>query len=252
MRSETDALIARGNPVSIEAWQVRLTADRAIAHEHQSPEQRRITETVLERALSAGAVGVALTGSTARAKRTLISDLDYHVIGTRPFLDDLPADVDVYAVSAERMASKLRAGDDFVQWTLRLGCILFDGGAFRQAAIELIEADLWPDGQAKLARLPELRRLASRLISVGDRDAAQDHVRASLTSAARGLLLVEGVFPLARSELVGQLQDSNAAALASALEATIYGEPTLEELERFVSLLESERPQALQNMKRAS
>ena len=91
----------------------------------------------------------------------------------------------------------------------------------------MVDNGLWPDGSAKLARLPELCRLAERLITVGDRDATQDHVRATLTSAARGLLLIAGVFPLSRSELPAQLEQNRMNALASALTDTIYGEPSL-------------------------
>jgi hypothetical protein len=72
--------------------------------------------------------------------------------------------------------------------------------------------------------------LALRLIEIGDRDAAHDQLRATLTSAARAVLLQQGEFALARSELPGQLRFIRANELADALEASIYGEPDLEEL----------------------
>lgn len=81
--------------------------------------------------------------------------------------------------------------------------------------------------------------MAERLISVGDRDAAQSHVRATLTSAARGLLLVAGVFPLSRSELAGQLRENRLGTLGTALDDTIYREPSLRELTRYVGLVTS-------------
>lgn len=79
-----------------------------------------------------------------------------------------------------------------------------------------------PDGAAKLAWLPELQRLGNRLLAVGDHDAAQDHVRASLTSVARGLLLTMKIFPLSRSELPAQLRHRGVQELARALERTIH------------------------------
>jgi hypothetical protein len=231
----------RGDPRDLSHWAERLIQDRAIATRNQTPELRRITDIIVERALADGALGLALTGSTARARRTKISDLDYHVVGERPDISDLPADVDVYVSDPTRMRDKLLNGDDFVQWTICCGCILHDDGVFREAASLIVSHDLWPDGATKLRRLPELRRLAERLISVEDRDAAQDHVRATLTSAARGLLLDRGIFALARSELPQQLRDISKPALAEALDLCIYEEPSLSQLRlalRQVDLIE--------------
>ena len=230
MAESARLILDRGDPRHAASWTRRLRDDAVIARDNQAPELRRVTEIVVARAIAAGAQGVALTGSTARAKRTEISDLDYHVVGSRPNVHDLPADVDIYESPPEKMRTKLLRGDDFVQWTLCCGCILYDTGAFREAAALIVEQDLWPDGESKLRRLPELRRLAARLISIGDRDAAQDQVRAALTSAARGVLLRRGVLALARSELPAQLKLIGADALAYSLEALIYTEPTLEAL----------------------
>lgn len=226
------------DPRDEHAWTERLAADRALAPTIQTAEMRAATATVLERARAMRAQALALTGSTARRQRTQISDVDYHVVGRRPAAHDLPADIDVYAGTAASLTAKLRARDDFVQWTLRYGCILYDDGVLRRAAGEVLEDDIWPDGQAKLARLPELQRLGNRLIAVGDRDAAQDHVRASLTSAARGLLLTVRIFPLSRGELPAQLRCRGVEDLARALERTIYETPTLEELGENLRLLD--------------
>lgn len=203
-------------------WKAKLAADAERARRNQTRAQLRITKEVMER--------VALTGSTARNRRTAISDLDYHVVGKRPDVSDLPAEVDVYASSPERLWSKLRNGDDLIQWTLRCGCILFDTGIMREALGYLVTENLWPDAESKLSRLPELVRVADRLIRIGDRDAAQDQVRATLTAAARGLLLREHVFPLSRSELPDQLRSTGRLEIALRLERSIHAELTLDEL----------------------
>ena len=236
MTESVRLILDRGVPRRTGDWARRLSTDAAIAERYQTPELQQITEVVVSRAIANGAQGVALTGSTARAKRTSISDLDYHVVGNRPDVRDLPADVDVYESQPDKMRAKLLQGDDFVQWTLCCGCLLYDTGVFREAAVTVVEQDLWPDGESKLRRLPELRRLAERLIGVGDRDAAQDQVRAALTSAARGVLLQQGVFALARGELPAQLRLVAADSLADSLDAAIYTESPLEEL---ASMLET-------------
>ncbi len=219
-------------------WARKLAADQRLARRRQTPEQRDITDTIQRRAIEGGAAALALTGSTARGCQTEISDLDYHVVGSRPYHADLPGDVDIYARGEDHFWHKLRSGDDFVQWTLRFGCLLFDSGVFRNGLGAIAAEALWPDPRPKLTRIPELRALASRLIEMGDRDAAQDQVRAALTSAARGLLLNVSVFPLARSELPGQLEVVGHGELAHVLRTTIYTEPSLTELVQALVILD--------------
>ena len=107
--------------LSDAGWARRMREDRARAERCQTAEQRAITSTLMCRAIDLGASAFALTGSTARRRRTAISDLDYHIIGRRPGIDELPGDVDVIAMSAARFRERLTDRDDFVQWTLRLG-----------------------------------------------------------------------------------------------------------------------------------
>lgn len=213
-----------------QAWAARLRDDRIRAEQYQTAAQRRVTATVLERALQAGADAVALTGSTARARRTEISDLDIHVVGPRPRFADLGEGVDVCATSAEVLWQRLRAGDDYVQWTLRFGCILFDSGVLRQALREVRETGLWPDPARKLVRARDLLAFAARVAATGDLDAAQDQARAALTSTARWLLLANGVFPLARDELSDQVLALGCFDLAAALARLRHADPQFDEL----------------------
>lgn len=83
--------------------------------------------------MQAGALAFAVTGSTARGRRSEISDLDYYVIGPRLPHDDLIEDVDVFAIDEVGLWRKLSEGDDFVQWTLRYGCVIFDSGILHAA-----------------------------------------------------------------------------------------------------------------------
>lgn len=213
--------------------------DRDRAARCQTPEQRVITATVMSRAVALGASGFALTGSTARERRTAISDLDYHVIGRRPNVSDLPGDVDVVATSVERFRSRLLEGDDFVQWTLRCGCILHDAGPMRDAVRLIADTGLWPDAQRKLDSLQLDRNEVERLISMGDQGAAQEQLRAMLTTAARGLLLHAQTFPLARAELPAQLEQAGYDRLAQALHRIIHSAVQLDELEAGLRVLDA-------------
>jgi hypothetical protein len=226
------------------AWAAKLAHDRETAAANQTPAQRAVTATILRRGVDLSAEAIALTGSTARDRRTEISDLDYHVVGPRPRVDDLPGEVDVYAGDAEHFWRKLRSGDDFVQWTLRFGCILLDRGVLREGLREIAINRLWPDPRVQISRLPEQIELAGRLIRMGDRDGAQDEVRAALSAAARALLLDARVFPLARSELPDQLRALGLERLADALRTSILLTPSLSELEHSLVVVREARRDA--------
>lgn len=214
-------------------WQERLERDRAHADRCQSAEQRAITVELLGRAVEGGALAVALTGSTVRSHRTSISDLDYHIVGPRPDVRGFPEDVDVVADSRERLERRLTEGDDFVHWTVRHGCVLHDPEGVMRRVYERIEReDVWPDAIRKFERADALYELAERVFAIEDRDAAQEHTRAALTSLARGLLLAERVFPLARAELPEQLRIAGWSDLAEWLSRCIHEQLTLEELAR--------------------
>ena len=139
-------------------WARRMQEDRARAQRNQTLGQRAITAAVMDRALDLGAEGLALTGSTARRRRTAISDLDYHLIGRRPDLSDLPGDLDVVATSPERLRKQLIDRDDFAQWTLRYGCILYDTGVMREGVRLIVDEQIWPSGDRKLRALADHRR----------------------------------------------------------------------------------------------
>lgn len=103
--------LARLRPVDTDAWSERLHFDRERASRHQSSEHAAITEAMQGRARPAGAAAVVLSGSTARGRRTSVSDLDYHVIGIASLqVTDLPEDIDLYAEELDRFWAKLRDG----------------------------------------------------------------------------------------------------------------------------------------------
>lgn len=227
--------LLRFDPRDDRAWAARCEEDARIAARNQAPELAAVTAEVVRRCRAGGADAVALTGSTARAKRTAVSDLDLHVVGERPDVGDLSPDLDIRADDGRRLRRRLLEGDDFAQWTLRFGCVLSDDGVLREAARMVVVHELWPDHRRTLARLPELVRIAARLVEMEDRDAAQDQVRAALTSYARAALLRDRIFPLARDELAAQLRRE--PKIASALRATIHEEPSLRELGASVEAL---------------
>jgi hypothetical protein len=217
--------------VSVDtSWDARLKDDRCRALALQTPAQRQATATILQRALAVGAEAVVLTGSTVRARRTAISDLDFMVVGERPDLGGVDEDIDVYAAGAEAFWKRLVAGDDYIQWTLRFGCILHDDGILRAASRYIEEKGLEPSAERKLVQARRGLSLARLVLESGDIEAAREQSRAALTTVARWLLIANGVFPLARDELAGQVLALGYFDLAAALDRLIHCQPCREEL----------------------
>jgi hypothetical protein len=114
------------------SWLSRPTHVEQYARDLVPEGLRMLHDVVTVRAREAGAQAVLLTGSTARGTRTAISDLDYHLVGEPIATNDLSNELDLHVVSATLLTSRLWEGDDFTQWSLRFGCVVFDEGIVRE------------------------------------------------------------------------------------------------------------------------
>lgn len=227
------ARLGAGNPM---VWDERLRFDRERAARYQSSELAAITEAVLERAQAAGAEAVVLSGSTARGRRTDVSDLDYHVIGASSLrVADLPADIDLYADEVDRFWGKMREGDDFAHWSVWYGCVLCDSGVMREAAAFVAGRDAWPDAERKLRQARGSLDFAEQIAESGDYGATLEQTRGALSLVARWVLLSHDVFPLARDEMPAQLEALGRARLARDLRRSIRGRPRTEDLQAAIA-----------------
>jgi len=218
-------------------WAERLRFDRARAARNQPPELAAITATVEARSRDVGARALILSGSTARARRTRVSDLDYHVIGGRPEIGHPTEDIDLYCDDAETFMAKLRSGDDLVHWSVWYGCLLFDDGVVQSAATYVAGHDGWPDASRKVRQAQSALGFTEQIVDSGDRGAALEQVRGLLSLTARWLLLAHDVFPLSRDELSDQALDLGCVDLAAALHRSIHCEPEFDELATGVRLV---------------
>ncbi|HEX3042115.1 MAG TPA: hypothetical protein VHP56_08530 [Solirubrobacterales bacterium] len=223
------------HPPGSELWESRLSLDRKRAVENQTASLLEITSAVEARSHELRAAALVLTGSTARNRRTQISDLDYHVIGGRPDTEGLSSEIDLYSDEPDAFLAKLFKGDDFAHWTLRYGCILFDTGVLRQAAAAAIEHDLWPDPERKLRQARRSVEFAQKLATTGDYGAVLEFSRGALSLTARWWLISHDVFPLARDELAEQLVETGQPGLAKSLEGTIHRRPAAAEISSWLS-----------------
>jgi hypothetical protein len=211
-------------------WRIRIKNDERHMRDVIPQELRTLHDAVTTRARESGAQALLLTGSTARGTRTAISDLDYHLIGEPIVTEDLSGELDLHVVSAALLHTRLREGDDFTQWSLRFGCVVFDEGIVREIVQLIYEQGLWPDPARKEQQARKSLDIARAIVASGDHDAAVEQVRTALTLAARWRLLADRRFPLSRAELPVQLEGLGYVTLATALATTIHGAPGLDQL----------------------
>jgi hypothetical protein len=216
------------------AWRQRLREDAAAIVRDLPMDLLGLHRAVVCRARDAGGRALILTGSTARARRTDISDLDYHLIGPRIDTRDLSREVDVHVLVPDDLERRVLAGDDFIHWSLRFGRIVFDDGIVRQGFRTMAERRTWPDVERKRRQASKSVEWARRIVASGDEDGALVQVRTALSLAARAVLLARGEFPLSRAELPDLLAVAGRATAGRYLRSTIDGSPGLPELEKAV------------------
>lgn len=216
--------------LTARAWEERVRADRELIEQLLPDALRHLHEVVVARALNHNARGLILSGSTARRSRTEISDLDYHLIGTKIATRDLSAELDLHVLSPDALREAILDGDDFIQWSLRFGRIVFDDGTLFRAIRLIAERRRWPDVERKRAHAAKSLRLAHRVLESGDQGGALVQVRTALSLASRAYLLSIGEFPMSRAELPGQLVTAGRPQAAHALEACIHQDPELKSL----------------------
>lgn len=219
-----------------EAWRRKLAQDEAAISDLLPSGLGALHDVVVEMARSSDAHTLILSGSTARGRRTEISDLDYHVIGSGLDTEDLSLELDVHILSPSELETEILVGDDFIQWSLRFGRVVFDDGTARSGLRLIDQRRPWPDSERKRKHAIKSLALAERFVATGDQDGALDQVRTALSLAARARLLEVGVFPLCRSEMPNQLESAGFGEAAAALDDTIRRAPSLEALERAVAV----------------
>lgn len=213
-----------------QSWNRKLAGDAVAIGELLPAALRPLHDLVVSRARSSDAHALILGGSTARGGRTEVSDLDYHLIGTGIETADLSLELDIHTLSEKELEFEILLGDDFVQWSLRIGCVVFDDGTARHGLRIIDECRPWPDAERKREHAVKSLSLAGRFVATGDEDAALEQVRTALSLAARAKLLQVGVFPLCRAEIPGQLDAAGYPEAARALAETIHGAPSLDAL----------------------
>lgn len=217
------------------AWERRVRADRELVQRVVPHALQPVHAEVVRRSMAATAHGLILTGSTARGRRTEISDLDYHLIGDRIETRDLPAELDLHVLSASELNARVVEGDDFVHWSLRFGKVVLDDGTLLAAVRLIAKRQPWPAVERKCQHAEKSLALASRVVETGDVTGGLEQVRTALSLVTRAYLLSAGVFPMSRAELPEQLAAAGRHEAGQALADCIYTQPSLDALALAIS-----------------
>lgn len=177
--------------------------------------------------LTSADCAVILIGSAARHCRTEQSDIDILFLSSEK-ITNIPviSGYHIKFATEEDFLRRLTAGEDFEGWCVRYGVTLLDRGIW--AGVKVSSQNVWPRWQTKVVHGARRLFLASKLLNMGDKAAAQEELILALGHIARGLLLKKGIFPLSRPELAGQVKEigySHLAILHERLRSTYSPSP---------------------------
>ena len=185
---------------------------------------RAWTVEAVECALSDETIEAIVASGSAVRDVEFSDDLDLVLVYRqhRPPLPRPPIDVDLRQYERDEIPRQLAAGHDYLSWTVRFGCALFE----RDTWWARLRAN-WNDRIA-MPSVSEARKRASKtkrqyedMLAVGDRDAAAELRVSMLTHLARAALSDAGVFPQSRPELAFQLRSIGEQTLADRLDAAL-------------------------------
>ena len=158
-----------------------------------------------------------LVGSVARKTSTERSDIDVVFVSEQKLQRPrCAARVHAQLFVADELRRKLRDGDDFASWCVRLGLPIADPGIWATITTDP-EAAEWPNWKPKIMHAMRRLILASDLWKTGDLPAASEEALCAATHTARAILLRAAVFPLSRPEMVDQLTAAGHQPLAELL-----------------------------------
>ena len=192
-----------------------------------TPEQNAAIRGCIE-AMTASNPGVefaaVLVGSVARKTSTERSDIDVVFVSEQKLQRPrCAARVHAQLFVADELRRKLRDGDDFASWCVRLGLPIADPGIWATITADP-EALKWPDWKPKIRHAMRRLILASDLREMGDLTAASEEALYAATHTARAILLRTAVFPLSRPEMVDQLAAVGHQPLAELLRQLLVEE----------------------------
>jgi predicted nucleotidyltransferase len=168
-------------------------------------------------------MAVVAVGSAVRSS-VRSSDLDLVVICREParMKTKPPIEIDIRTYAVGRVDTLIRSGNDLLGWAVKFGRVLFQRERFWDAVVESwLDRLPFPSVDVALQRAGDSFRRLSKVLKLGDVDAAYEQALSYVTHLARAELLRRRVYPASRPELPNQLRTAGCVRIAEWLERLI-------------------------------
>ena len=186
-------------------------------------------------------IAVVAVGSAVRpAVRSV--DLDLVVICKEPptLHAKPPLEIDLRMYRADQVPQDVAQGNDILGWAVRFGRVLFQRDGYWNAVVESWRDRLpLPSPTVAARRANEALHRLTKVLELGDLDAAEEQAVSYATHLARAQLLKRKVYPASRPELPAQLRQIGAHEAADCLQRLI--DPTVDHSKQIPLLLETRR-----------
>ena len=168
--------------------------------------------------LAVVAVGSAIRPAVPSA------DLDLVVICREPANLRIrpPLEIDLRAFRADQVQQQVAECNDLLGWAIKFGCVLFQRDGYWNGFSESWRERLpHPPPDVATQRANEAFRRLTKMLELGDSDAAEEQALSYATHLARAELLKRKVYPASRPELPVQLRQIGSHEAADCFEQLI-------------------------------
>jgi len=184
-------------------------------------------------------IAVVAVGSAVRPGVRSV-DLDLVVICKKPesLHFKAPLEIDLRSYPADQVHCQLAQGNDLLGWAIKFGRVLFQRDGYWDTLIESWHDKLpLPTPAMAAQRAQESLQRLTKVLELGDVNAAEEQAVSYATHLARAELLKRNVYPASRPELPVQLREIGANEAADCFEQLI--DPTVNHLKQISLLVET-------------
>jgi hypothetical protein len=186
-------------------------------------------------------IAVVAVGSAVRPAVASV-DLDLVVICREPANLHVkpPLEIDLRTYRVDQVQQEVARGNDLLGWAVKFGRVLFQRDRYWNAVSESWRDRLpLPRPAVAAQRANEAFHRLTKVLELGDFDAAEEQALSYATHLARAELLKRNIYPASRPELPAQLRQVGSYEAADCFEQLI--DPRVDHSEQIPVLVETRR-----------